>query len=124
MWRRVERRRSAWRRAFGLVNGVVPVGDAFLEVVAPSCGDTAVGRHLARHGGDCGYMVLVQVTDMAAARSHLAACGVRTVWSADLDDISGTHAHPADTGAALVSFDRPVPASSWRWGGPDWSDPA
>ncbi|GAA0898356.1 hypothetical protein GCM10009557_73600 [Virgisporangium ochraceum] len=127
---------AAWRRefglgaphddpgvaAFGLINGVVPVGDAFLEVVTPSREGTAVGRHLARHGGDCGYMVIAQVTDMAAVRAHLAGRGVRTVWSVDLDDISATHAHPADTGAALVSFDQPVPPSSWRWGGADWTD--
>jgi hypothetical protein len=67
-------------------------------------------------------MVIAQVTDMAAARAHLAGRGVRTVWSVDLDDISATHAHPADTGAALVSFDQPVPPSSWRWGGADWTD--
>jgi len=30
------------------------------------------------------------------------------------------HLHPKDIGGAIVSIDAPVPASSWRWGGPSW----
>ncbi len=109
---------------FGLCNAVVPIGDTFLEVVSPIEGrdDTAAGRYMSRHGGDCGYMAIFQVDDIEAARSHLADLGVRTVWNADLDDISGTHLHPADVGAAIVSFDQATPPSSWRWAGPRWPD--
>jgi hypothetical protein len=42
------------------------------------------------------------------------------VLDSDLDDIRCTHVHPADMGAAIVSFDQATPPSSWRWGGPDW----
>jgi hypothetical protein len=107
---------------FGLCNAVVPVGDAFLEVVTPltAGADTAAGRHLQRHGGDCGYMAIFQVADMDDARSHLARLGLRTVFEIDHDDIRCTHVHPADLGAAIVSFDEPIPASSWRWAGPAW----
>ena len=45
---------------------------------------------------------------------------MRSVWSADFDDISAMHLHPKDVGAAIVSVDEPRPASSWRWGGPPW----
>lgn len=106
--------------AFGLCNAVLPVGDAFLEVVSPVQADTAGGRYLTRRGGDCGYMVMVQVEDSDAVRRRAAAEGRRVVWSIDLDDISGTHFHPRDLGGALLSVDTPRPAPAWRWAGPDW----
>jgi len=110
--------------AFGLHNAVVPVGDAFLEVVSPQVpGDGCPAeRYMATRGGDCGYMAIFQVADMAAARAHLAGLGLRTVFTADLDDIRCTHVHPADLGAAIVSFDEATPAGSWRWAGPGWRD--
>jgi hypothetical protein len=109
---------------FGLCNAVVPVGDAFLEVVTPLTAGpaTAAGRHLERTGGDCGYMAIFQVADMDAARAHLARLGLRTVFDIDHDDIRCTHVHPADLGAAIVSFDQAMPESSWRWAGPGWPD--
>jgi hypothetical protein len=109
---------------FGLCNSVVPVGDTFLEVVTPLAagGGSAAERHLTRRGGDCGYMAIFQVDDMDSARSHLRRLGVRTVFDVDLDDIRCCHAHPADVGAAVVSFDQAVPALSWRWAGPAWRD--
>jgi Glyoxalase-like domain len=107
---------------FGLGNAVVPVGDAFLEVVTPLVpGDGCPAeRHMTRQGGDCGYMAIFQVADMDRTRAHLRRLGLRSVLDLDLDDIRGTHVHPADLGGAIVSFDRPVPESSWRWGGPAW----
>ncbi len=110
--------------AFGLHNAVMPVGDAFLEVVSPLVpGDGCPAeRYMAARGGDCGYMAIFQVADMDAARAHLARLGLRTVFTADLDDVRCTHVHPADIGAAIVSFDEATPPGSWRWAGPGWSD--
>lgn len=107
---------------FGLRNAVVPVGDAFLEVVTPLvAGDgCSAERFMARQGGDCGYMAIVQVVDMDQTRAHLRRLGLRSVLDSDLDDIRCTHVHPADLGGAIVSFDQAVPDSSWRWGGPAW----
>lgn len=105
---------------FGLHNAVLPVGDTFLEVVSPAAADTAAGRYLERRGGDCGYMVMVQVADTDATRCRAAELGVRVVWHADLDDIRGTHLHPRDLGGPLLSFDTPQPAGAWRWAGPQW----
>ena len=109
---------------WGLHNAVFPVGDAFLEVVSPRTpgGGSPVERHLARRGGDCGYMAIFQVDDLDDGRRHLAANGLRSVLDLDHDDIRSTHVHPADVGAAIVSLDQPVPASSWRWGGPAWAE--
>jgi hypothetical protein len=105
---------------FGLHNAVFAIGDAFIEVIAPTQEGTAAGRWLERHGGDGGYMVIFQVDDVAAARERAEALGIRAVWGIDLDDISATHLHPADMRGAIVSIDQPLPPESWRWGGPDW----
>jgi hypothetical protein len=107
---------------FGLQNTVFALGDCFLEIVSPTQPDTAAGRYLERNGGDCGYMVMFDLEDLAAARARAAEGGVRTVWEIDLPDISGTHLHPADIGAAIVSIDGSKPYGSWRWGGPEWTE--
>jgi glyoxalase-like protein len=105
---------------FGLRNAVLPVGDTFLEVVSPMQADTAAVRYMARRGGDCGYMVMVQTEDSDLDRRRAAGLGIRIAWSIDLDDIRGTHLHPRDLGGALLSLDAAVPAASWRWAGPTW----
>jgi len=109
---------------FGLHNAVLPVGDTYLEVVSPleAGNGCAAERHMARNGGDCGYMAIFQVADIEATRRHLREHGLRSVLDADLDDISATHVHPADLGAAIVSFDQARPEGSWRWAGPSWTD--
>ncbi|HEV2975586.1 MAG TPA: hypothetical protein VGX69_11455 [Solirubrobacteraceae bacterium] len=106
---------------FGLENAVFALGDCFLEIVSPTQPDTAAGRYLERHGGDCGYMVMFDLEELPAARARAGEAGVRVVWEIDLDDISGTHLHPADIGAAIVSIDGSKPYGSWRWGGPQWT---
>jgi hypothetical protein len=109
---------------FGLTNAVFPVGDTFIEVVAPIRGDTTAGRYLERRGGDGGYMAIFQVPDLVAARRRIAGLGVRVVWTADLPDIAGTHLHPKDVPGAIVSLDWADPEQSWRWAGPAWTGQA
>jgi hypothetical protein len=92
----------------------------FLEVVSPTRESTTAGRLLERRGGDGGYMVILQTDQLAADRKRFAALGVREVWSIELEDIAAVHLHPKDVGAAIVSFDQPLPPESWRWGGPSW----
>lgn len=104
---------------FGLVNRVYAIGDQFLEVVVPTALTAPAGRFLAR-GGEGGYMAIFQTGDLAAARARADALKIRRVWNADLPEISASHLHPADVGAAIVSIDEARPAASWRWGGPDW----
>jgi hypothetical protein len=106
---------------FGLQNAVFALGDCFLEVVSPTEPGTAAGRYLERHGGDCGYMVMFDLEDLAGARERAQASEIRVVWQIDLPDISGTHLHPADIGGAIVSIDASRPYGSWRWGGPEWT---
>ncbi len=106
---------------FGLKNAVWPVGDTFLEVVTPKAPGTTAGRHLEKRGGDGGYMVLVQVDDIAVARSHLQAAGARVIEEVDMPGkVSMSHIHPKDIGGAILSVDQMFPPESWEWGGPDW----
>ncbi len=107
---------------FGLRNAVMPVGDTFLEVVSPVADDTTAGRFLARRGGDGGYMVIVQIDDLEAARRRLEALGVRVVFAVTFDDVATVHLHPRDVGGAILSLDVARPPQSWRWAGPTWRD--
>lgn len=104
---------------FGLVNRVYALGDQFLEVVVPTALTAPAARFISR-GGEGGYMAIFQTDDLAATRARLDAMKIRRVWNVDLPDISASHLHPGDIGAAIVSIDEARPAASWRWGGPDW----
>lgn len=107
---------------FGLTNGVFAIGDQFLEVVVPTEENTAAGRFLDRTKGTGGYMAIFQTDDLAGVRARADAEKIRRVWNIDLPDISASHLHPGDIGAAIVSVDEARPAKSWRWGGPNWQD--
>lgn len=105
---------------FGLENSVMALHDTFLEVVAPVAENTTAERYLARRGGDGGYMMLVQVDDVAHCRATVERLGIRTVWEAKHDDAAAFHMHPKDVGGAILSFDQMWPPESWKWAGPDW----
>lgn len=105
---------------FGLRNGVMPVGEHFLEVVSPKQEGTSAGRYLERRHGDGGYMVIFQTRDLASMKRRLQDHRVKTVWQIAFDDIETIHLHPRDTGGAIVSVDEARPWESWRWAGPDW----
>jgi hypothetical protein len=107
-------------RVFGLENAVFPVGDTFLEVVSPVEANTTAGRLLDRRGGDGGYMVILQVDDLARERARIERLGVRIPWDANLDDAATIHLHPKDVGGAILSLDWMSPPESWKWAGPGW----
>lgn len=107
---------------FGLVNGVFAIGDQFLEVVVPKQDGTAAGRFLERNPERGGYMAIFQVPDLAPVRAHADANQLRRVWDIDHEEITASHIHPADIGAAIVSIDAPRPPESWLWGGPSWRE--
>ena len=107
---------------FGLKNAVFPVGETFLEVVSPKQAGTTAGRLLEKRGGDGGYMVILQVRDIAEARANIAAAGARVVEQADLQGgtVAMSHVHPRDVGGAILSVDYMHPWDRWEWGGPEW----
>ena len=109
---------------FGLTNGVFALEDQFLEVVVPVEDKTAAGRFLDRNQGEGGYMAIFQTDNLERVRAHTDKNSLRRVWDIDASDISASHLHPADIGAAIVSIDEARPVGSWRWGGPDWQENA
>jgi len=107
---------------YGLRNAVFPVGTTFLEVVSPKTPATTAARLLEKRGGDGGYMVILQVDDLAAARARVHAAGARVVDQTDKDGAAFTHIHPKDIGGAILSLDRMIPKERWEWGGPYWTE--
>jgi len=113
---------------YGLKNAVLPVGASFLEVVEPIRPDASAARHLARRGGDAGYMLIVQVADAPAEAARAEALGVRVVDRIDSPAYYCAHFHPADFGGMLVSFDQqrtePDPlrdGGDWMPAGAEWA---
>src|SRR4051795_4544311 len=62
---------------YGLVNALMPLGNSFLEVVAPTESRTAAGRYLDRRRGEGGYIVILDCDDIAPWLAHLPSVGVR-----------------------------------------------
>jgi hypothetical protein len=89
---------------YGLENALFPIGDSFLEVVAPTQAGTAAGRYLDRRGGDGGYMVITQCADLAPRRSRCETVGVRVANEIRHGDYHELQLHPRDVGAAMLSF--------------------
>lgn len=107
--------------SFGAVNSLHAAGDTFVELLAERDAGSPVGRHLARLGGDGGYMVMAQVADLDAHLDRVAELGIRVVWSGGVEGIRGAHLHPSDIGGAILSLDEADPPESWAWCGPSWT---
>ncbi|MCS6926140.1 MAG: VOC family protein [Candidatus Binatia bacterium] len=90
---------------FGLENAVFPLGNQFLEVVAPIREGTAGGRYLDRRGGDGGYMVILQCDDHAPRKRRVAELGIRKVLEHDEPEFHIMQLHPRDTGGCLLEID-------------------
>jgi hypothetical protein len=107
---------------YGLKNAVFPIGTTFLEVVSPNAPGTTAARLLEKRGGPGGYMVILQVDDLAEARARVHEAGARVVDQTEKDGAAFTHIHPKDIGGAILSLDHMNPKERWEWGGPDWTD--
>lgn len=105
---------------FGLRNIVVTLQDTYIEVLTPVRPSAAASRFLERHGGDGGYMLMVQTDDLTVMSSHVEKLGIRKTWEKHLPNARVFHMHPKDTGGAILSFDEMVPSESWAWAGPGW----
>ena len=107
---------------YGLINALMPFGDAFLEVVSPEKDGTTAGRLLERRGGDGGYMVINQVDSIEGIDERMDTLGVRVVETLEYEGAKARHLHPRDVGAAILSLDEMTPPESWKWAGPNWRD--
>jgi hypothetical protein len=106
---------------FGLQNIVMRIGETYLEVVSPIQEGTTAGRLLQRRGGDGGYMVIVQVDDLAAETARIEAAGITIAWRADLGKAKVIHLHPRDVPGAIASLDQMTPPEAWYWSGENWA---
>ncbi len=101
---------------YGLVNALMPFGNSFLEVVAPTSEGTAAGRYLDRRGGEGGYMVILDCDAIEPWLAHLAAVGVRIANDLDYPgEYRGLQLHPRDTGGALLEINH---SHGGAWDGP------
>ena len=114
-------------KAFGLENSLFPVGNNFLEVVAPIQDNTAAGRYLTRRNGDGGYMVICQCDShetQLARKARAAELGVRIALDHEEPGFHVMQLHPADTGGAFFEIDwdaKMEPEGHWApAGGGDW----
>jgi hypothetical protein len=114
-------------KVFGLENSLFPVGNNFLEVVAPTQDNTAAGRYLKRRNGDGGYMVICQCDShetQLARKARAAELGVRIALEEEEQGFHIMQLHPADTGGAFFEIDwdaKMEPEGHWApAGGGDW----
>jgi len=108
-----------------MFNSVIAVGHTFLEVLQPERASAPTSKFLQKQGGAAGYMLLLQVDDLARARARAEAAGVRVVLEMPERAYHGVtgaavHLHPGDTGGVLTSFDWMQDWDSWAWGGQAW----
>jgi len=116
---------------YGLVNALMPIGNSFLEVVAPTRDGTAAGRYLDRRGGEGGYMVILDCDAIEPWLAHLPAVSVRVANDLDYPgEYRGLQLHPRDTGGALLEINHshdgawigPYHPAGPRWKGADDDD--
>jgi hypothetical protein len=111
---------------FGLVNALLPVGNQFIEIVAPFRDGTTAGRYLERRGGAGGYMVITQCDDHAPRRARVEALGVRIVNQFETHEFRNMQLHPKDTGGSFFEIDEQLGPHAhdddgpWEPAGPDW----
>lgn len=110
--------------AFGLENALFPVGNQFIEVLAPIREGTAGGRYLERRKGDGGYMVILQCDDHAPRKRRVAELNIRKVMEQDDPEYRLMQLHPRDTGGSFLEIDVQVGGEDvngpWHPAGRNW----
>ena len=91
---------------YGLENALFPVGDSFIEIVAPTREGTAAGRFLERHRGHGGYMLILDCDDAERRGRHAEQMGIRVAHLIRHEDYLGVQLHPSDTGATMIEFNQ------------------
>jgi len=95
---------------FGLRNFVMPIGNQFLELVAPKDdrNDTSAGRYIERRNGPGGYMLLFQVpkSGFNDYRDRLTSLGIREIAGESItgSESEAVHLHPKDFPGCITEF--------------------
>ena len=92
-----------------LINTHIRIGDSFLETVCPTDAAWASGTtqtKILERNGDCGYMAIVQVPDIAASSRSMAAQGSELgPDGAFLAHGSGLHSTPGPPGSGMGGYE-------------------
>ncbi len=99
--------------ALGFEHEVLAIDHTFVEVVAPLRPDSSPGRLLARQG-ESGYMVVVQVQDLAAVVDRGRRLGIGPIMRELLDGNPISQWHPRDLGT-LAEFDQIDDGREWHF---------
>ncbi len=97
----------------GFEHEVLAINQTFLEIVAPLAADSSPGR-LLRRGGDRGYMVALQVSDVDAVVSRAAEIGLKPVMRTVYEGNPLTQWHPRDLGT-LAEIDEMRSGADWHF---------
>ena len=97
----------------GFEHEVLAIDQTFLEIVAPLSDQSSPGRLLAR-SGESGYMVVLQVADLAALIARGAQLGIEPVMQDLLDGNPISQWHPRDLGT-LAEIDEIRAGDSWHF---------
>jgi methylmalonyl-CoA/ethylmalonyl-CoA epimerase len=108
-----------WRDALGLLVSHIeevpeqasqiaflPAGEAEIELVQPTTGDSGVARYLAKRGAGMHHICL-SVPDLRASLQELAAQGVRLINPEPMAGSDGRQyafVHPESTGGVLLEL--------------------
>lgn len=103
---------------FGLENSLLPLGNQFIELLAPIEENTAGGRYLARRDGAGGYMVITQSDDQAPRRVRINELGIRLVTDHQGEEFVNMQLHPKDTGGSFLEIDQQTSAGAEAADGP------
>ena len=112
---------------YGLENALLPLGNQFVELLAPIAQDTAGGRYLERRNGSGGYMVITQCDERQPRRARIESLGIRLVSDHQGAEFMNMQLHPKDTGGSFLEIDEQTSAGAdapdGPWapaGGADW----
>ena len=109
---------------YGLENALFPVGDSFIEIVAPTREGTAAGRFLERQRGQGGYMLILDCDNAERRRTHAEQMGIRVANLIRHEDYLGVQLHPRDSGATMIEFNQTRGGESvngpYHPAGPNW----
>lgn len=110
---------------YGLENALWPVGDMFIEIVAPTKEGTAAGRFLARSQGHGGYMAIFDCDDPRTRGAHAEKIGVKKIVDHVHGAYTGVQLHPRDCRAAMIEFNHTTggdtDAVQYAPAGTDWT---
>jgi hypothetical protein len=87
----------------GITGALLPIGDAFLELIAPLRPDTPAARYLQKRGPG-GYMVITEVESTAPFLARAAAAGARVAGTADYPTYHEVQLDPRTVGGSILSF--------------------